>query len=437
MSTTKDYNALANAYCKAAIMKGTFEYYTLYERMAEKEEEAGSVLPAIQKGMEVLLSEDSKEACLEAVIQIDEERNKIIEKMKVLTAYTDILQIYEYILNRMELRYEKQEEEDQELFLQDLSEYLFFVNDDAVIHERIKVCIGQLPVRMTKNRYFDLVRESLSVYKGSDKESVESYLYMLRAGSMLYQPQGMDTYFTEFNEFVEELKNADFAELSKEDYKSIIDKLANIGEDIIDKLDFYVCVQELLNSIYTVLLAYSMEDRKKWKGETLCKEIIRGIYSLFQEGKWGTIPEEIEEKLVGLEGEQEIASEKILQLEGILQESNVKNMGESLLNLEKMGKLMSTSIFIELNHVAAEGIADEAYINKVTKELMEELSNLFAANKKILNRAVMACTLDKMPIFFESSEDVMEYITKSLDQCSDFSEKNVSMKILRDIMEDR
>ncbi|MEG1458747.1 MAG: hypothetical protein RSJ40_05515 [Acetivibrio sp.] len=424
MQSFNKNSILGSAYYKAALIKGTFEYYTLFEQITEKKAFKEELPEVIHRGILVLLGENP---CINETIEcLDKQRNEMIKKMQVLTAYTDILQIYEYVLNRMEQRYHAEEEIEETAFTDKLFQYVFSVKDNMVINENIKEIIGQLPVRMTRSHYFDLIRESMTLYKGGDRESLSSFLYMIRTSAMLYRPEGMDELFPEYKETVDSLQNADYTELTEEEHKKLEKSLEEMAQDLVEKTDFYVRVQELLNSVYTAILGIPFKNEEDFKEEKICLEILQDI----EKEEW-----QVEDKLVLLEGKQESAFDKIMRLEGGISDKVDKNTDERILKLIKMGKLMSTSIFIELDKEEDTTEAEDTFVREAFETLHRDLNTLFQKNHKMINRAVMANTLNKLPVFFHTTQEVMDYIKNSLGQCSDFSEKNVSMKILSELME--
>ena len=413
MKTKCDINALSNAYYKLALIKATFEYYMLYERESEKETQDEEVIRMIHSSISNVLSDKNVDK-KEVIKKIESYRNQVIEKMQVLTAYTDRLQIYEYVLNRLEQRYYPEDAIDEELFANKLFQYIFSIKDNMLINEIIKESIGQLPIRMTKNRYLDLIRESITLYKGSDKESLDAYLYMLRTSAMLYEPDGMKEYFLEYKEELELFEKADYNVLTEDEYNRLTVSLTQMADDLVKKTDFYVYVQELLNSLDTIFIALCSMDKEEWDKEQDCKQILSVVYSLFMNPSNQEKLTLAEEKLSHLEGQQEKAHDMITRLEACLVSSNEKKLDDILLNLEKMGKLMSSSIFVELENKENTCIADESYIEYVTKKLMEDLLSLFHKNCKRVNHAIMASTRNKMPVFFIRTAEVMDDIKNSV-----------------------
>lgn len=97
----------------------------------------------------------------DAVDRIDALRNRIIAKMEILTAYTDIFQIYEYVLNRVEYRFSESEFGDEyynDRFEKDIYRYITGDKDNTVINMKLSQIVGQVPMRLSKNKFYDMLR---------------------------------------------------------------------------------------------------------------------------------------------------------------------------------------------------------------------------------------------------------------------------------------
>jgi hypothetical protein len=443
-------SGMMDSYYKNALTRLTMQYYTLYEVLKDEDfsnkKEIKPILDAIDQTIHFAFDCQVEKQNMEEVIgTLDKARNEIIQKMHVLTAYVDRIQIYEYVLNRMELNFEENvaviEEEE---FVQKVIQYIFHTKDNMVINEKIKEIIGQLPIRMTKTKFFELVKNSLSIYKDGDKSSVDTYLYMLETSSMLYHPEGMGKVFPEFQTFLSELEHVDYKNLTKEEHTELSDKIPVTAERITEITDLYISLQEVLNSLYAYLLADSYAVLPDDKEIQVCKEIVTSIHQLFEEEKGTEIPKELEDKLLLLEGCQEILYETCVLYEAVLfsvKESNHKLIESLMLDkiferLLVIQKLLSPSMFMELYKEEDKEKADQAYIGKVTDELIEKLTIEFKKNQTRVNRAVIANTISKMPVFFNSSDEVVDHITASFEQCYDRAEKKVCMDIINSIMEE-
>lgn len=459
------FNRLVTLYEQYARINLTMNYYTFYESQLE----ATYVLTKSEKShldeinqivKEYILSEFSGRKLEEGISKINELRNVVMREMKILTSYTDIFLIYEYVLERVKYRfYDIADTMDEQEFIASVNNYIFEVNDNVLINDKIKEVLGELPVRMTKHKFIDLIRDSISIYKGSDKTSLDSYMYMLETAASIYEPDGMKTSYENLAKARMEFSQVDFTNITKEQYDIYREKFEHVTLFISDRVNFYYGLQEVINNAYVVLLTtpyafmdggYRIEGIEDMKylifppdKEDICREILSNINRLF-DGNNQLELDETEVLLSKIEGIQEDLFEKILPLESTLDEigTSYESLVSSLMltpiyqSLRYSQNLLSNSLFVDLNSIVVTGKVDEAYIKLVEDEFIVKLNELFSRSGKQVIRGVIASTLNKMPVFFHSSNDVMNYIEQAIVQCKDLAEKKASMDIIRNMWED-
>ena len=176
---------------------------------------------------------------------------------------------------------------------------------------------------------------------------------------------------------------------------------------------------DLINDLYVLMLS------RKWammevSEESLLKELLSEVQSLFEEGAVKAIPRELTDKLSMLEGRQETYFEQWMRLA-----TEVKSAADSADEdgeiLRKIELLMSDSSFMSLDR--PEDKADQ----KVDEELMAgklerffgELSAAWEGKPRVLVRAVMSKILSRLRSFSIPSEEVRLYVEGSLRSCSD------------------
>lgn len=443
-------NILFDLYNQVSVLHVTLEYYMLYETLQEKTgEENGYLQETISVVNQLVkdtfcgesLTAEEKQEKIDLLVAT---RSDVIRKMKVLTMYTDKLQIFEHVINRIELKYEKEfPMADIDTFVQKVYQYIFSGKDNVVINESIKEILAELPVRMARSKYFQLIENSLSVYKESDRSAVDRYIYMLETSAMLYEPDGVEEYFLDVKEFTERLGKMKFADLSESEFHKVYDELEETAEYISEVADLYVEIESVLNSLYCYLTS---EDGQPLTdaSDKACVEMLQCISGLFEDGEWKEVPDSLDEKLVLTEGKQEKLVEDMLQLETVLVDLQIShrekleqlNLIEDFVKLDTIQQLLAASgTFIEFNEEEEEKTADEAYIAEQTQQLLEKLKTQFAENEMCINRAVIAATISKFPVFFTSSKEVEEYIREALERCQDDAERQASMNVIQAIME--
>lgn len=448
-------------YHQLAQLKLMMEYYMFYEMCEEGLnpyiKEAEEIVSFVNELIEKIYMEEISDG--EAQTWIDrtcDMRRQIMEKMQVATSYVDMCIVFEYMLNRVQYRFQPMEDVlDDDALAEKIIRFIFGVNDNVVVNENIRTIIGQLPVRMTKSRYFDLVRNSLSVYKDGDVSSLDGYLYMFRTSALLYRPEGMGEHFSEFASLVEELSELDYDGLTREGYVLYSEKIQNAAGRLQDISDLYMCLQQMVNDLYTLLLN---RDYRTYDNDSKAPEVaIEGIWRLQAEkeeaffvdeqGKVLTLAEEklafIEGYLTRTEGAQEQLYEKCIMLEAIQQEVaesageelSALGLSDDMKGLQLSSRLMSSSIFIGLDEEAGEQPVTAEYLKEQTDGLVKELESMFREKGKQYRRAVMAATLEKMPVFFTSAEEVAEYVRTSLSMCTDASEKYAVQVLVDQLIE--
>lgn len=430
----------------------TFHYYTLAEMLMEND--YSDILglkdeySLIKRCIEIGYNDKAKvEELNGAVKELDELRTNVISKMKVLTAYTDVFQIYEYIINRLELKYENKEYTvDDEEFAKRIMQYIFADKDNAAANAKIQEIVGQLPVRMTKSRFLDLVKDGLSIYRGGDKVAVETFLYMIRTGATLDRPEGFNETYPQLVEYMNALQQADYKNLTMEQYaevKLILEKAVELLEHTAEA---YYTIQEVMNDVYVHLLTKPYANMPGtidlFKSDMkICSNIILALNGLdcFEEK---TVPQSITALLNGLVGKQE----RLLEIANVADsvfydvEINQQSLIESMMLatamncLDNVMKLQSNSIFVELDREPIVGEADDIYMKRTEKTLLTELNDLLSNASQMEARAIMASVISRLPVFFNNQNEVSEYIKASLAGCKDEAEKSACIQLIQEII---
>ena len=90
---------------------------------------------------------------------------------------------------------------------------------------------------------------------------------------------------------------------------------------------------------------------------------------------------------------------------------------------------------LERPEAKAEQKVDEELMAGKLERFFGELSAAWEGKPKVLVRAVMSKILSRLPVFFDSLEEVRLYVEGSLRSCSDVKEKEISMGLIRMLME--
>jgi len=450
VSIPQFFNEMTSNYSSYAGIRLAMHYFAFYEAYCDNETSSSEASNELIEQINVLMKEnviqnqngDRMEAAIQAVDQI---RNEIMKRMKVLTAYTDIFQIYEYLLNRIEYQFKEEIiQVNDDDFAKEILSYIFDTQDNLIINEKIKEIIGQLPVRLTKTKYYELLSGSILAYQGSYQSALDTYLYLLRTGAMLYHPDGMEEYYPELLKKKENLAQLTYKNLSQLEYQNASNLLQEAIEYLERETSTYYSLQEITNEVYAILLCapYKGFGATNWQEqEKAVSQIISVVNKEFRKKSNKNLSTKVIDQFVQIEGVQEVLSFEVANLEGVLYEVDMNHrrltqslMIDKILNgLLRTQDLLSNSIFIDFNEAKSEQTVNEVDIELEKNKLLEELKKLFESQDRAIGKAVMANTLNRMPVFFQNHKEVMDYIRYSISGCT-YPEKAACVEIIRKIM---
>jgi hypothetical protein len=450
-------NSLADNYNTMALVRLALHDYTLYEAYCDEGDQWGeaalTALDILNRCIgENILESRSGEDHEKAIRQVDTLRNDIMNRMKLLTSYADAFQIQEYILNRVEYRFKEANNrlEDEE-FAREILQFIFDTQDNVIINDKIREVIGQLPVRITKQRYFDLIKDSLRGYLGASRDTLDSYLYMLRTSSLLEQTEGMDTLYPKLWEQKELLSKKDYKNITSDGYEEATRALKQASRFLESEISVYYSLQEIVNEVYAILLCLPYTGMSAGTGDRALKAaaagaaaraILKGIHSLFHENRKQEPEAELLKHFDALEGIQEELNYDLTAMEEALYQADQQHrklvegiMADKLLNVLLLSRdLLSNSLFIDFYEIKSKAPVSEEMLKEEADRLFRELTKLFEESDRMISRAVMANTLNKLPVFFDNHKEVMDYVLYSLEKCSDPAEKAACIEIISDII---
>ncbi|MBE5922669.1 MAG: hypothetical protein E7269_07950 [Lachnospiraceae bacterium] len=443
-------------YHEYAYVRLAMNYYGLYEIRAEEDAEyeipigghdvVGAYLEKFHGIIGNLLAkgENVQEKSAAGMEKVQALRGSIIEKMEVLTAYTDIFNLYEHVLNRVEYRFkdgELPEGYSDEDFCRKLMKYIVRDEESAVINSKIGEIIGELPVRLTKQKFFELLDTGISVYLGTDRQGLNDFLYRIRTSAGLDVPQTDLSGFEDLALAYDEFKKCDFANITKEDYENLSKMIVRLSEYLSEMANQYMLLMEQLNDAYIIFSSepYAFLDAKEISA---CTKILENVRSAFTTDEKSL--DEANDMLIFLEGVQEELYEKISAYAYIVddvcsgqKENLIKyQLVDCYKRLTDMASLTSGSIFINLEKEAdGELPVDEVYLAEKKAILYKDLETFFKANCRMVNRSVMTTMIAGLPVFFQNLTQLQDFIYTSLEQCRDKAEKIACVEVLNGITE--
>ncbi len=439
---------MMNSEKRMAMLQMALNYPMFYESISELEQDADSPAclkeagGALKELIEVYVVNDcSQEEAAKGCEAAAALRSRLTDYMKTLSAYGDWFNLYEYVLNRREYNYRDSSHiaklGDQEL-TQKIMEYLSAEADNQTAQLYTVQMLTQLPMRMTKKRFFQIVEDGLRVYIGSEKRSVMDLVEMLRQSAVGEEPDS-DKLFVNLSEAKESIAAALEQDLDAEKFEAVYACLEKAFLNLNSYMDCVMLEQEVVNDLYIVLLTRSVTCQDLIEKQN-CIDIFEQVNQCFENPERPEIGDSLDELFMQLEGIQEYLHDQLENYESVLEglplEIGQPDLDETLKQLRWCVKLHSTSIFVELEQQADTSKADEAYVMETAAKLCLMYQQQFARFPKMMVRGIMSAALGLLPLFVRTYSEVEEYVSTSLLNCTDAAEKAASTELLLSIMED-
>ncbi len=444
-------NNMMSLHNRFSHIKLAMNYYTFSDVVAETEDDVVREIAAYLSDLNLIIKEnvvnnsDSAVLC-EAVDALKSMRKKITDAMEIVTAYVDRFAIFEHILNRVEYKFLDaafNEDYYDTQFANDIMNYILADRDTVVINGKIGEVVGQLPMRLTKSKFFELVKDSMGLYKGQEKSSLKDFMYMLETVSGIYSPAGFKENFTELFEILEKLSGYDYKQIDKAGFKKAQDELTFAAGYITKVSDLYVQLMELVNDTLTILISapYAFCDSDE---KANCIFILNSVMDVQNMEIADSVYEDITDRFISFEGKQEKIYSQISSNDYVIDDITSSFMAElekmelleAFEGLKVVSLLGSGSNFVSLSAAVEEGIADESDVDELFDKYFDEMSANFKAHSQVYNRAVMAGVLASLPVFFNNVDEIMAYVNTALSQCSDLAEKKACVSLIQMMIDD-
>lgn len=364
-------------------------------------------------------------------------RERVRGRMELATVYADRFQIYEHVFNRLEgrfgmgepLQYPDLDNDEKRLLW--LMEYITASDERATVNQRIQNVLGQLPVRLTRQKFFSMVREALNLFKGAEGRNLDAMMYVLRSEALLNRPMETADFTAGLEERLERFRQADYKNMGVESFREqslCLEQTADMLAGVADRTSL---LMDLINDLYVLALAEGCEV-SPIPEEHIARQVLASVPESLRSGK------ALDAALLEpLEGSQEACFaewETWAAPLDLLEEQCAQDETAEL--LRKIRLLLSTSSFMSLEREEQElRTVDAAELDRVCGEFAAELGASWEGQPRLVVRAVMAQILSSLPIFFGSLEEVERYIRGCLDSCADETEKAVSVNLIRQMWE--
>lgn len=433
---------IASLYNGLAYIKLSMNYYTVYDMLKEKEFSDEEYLKLFDEFNSII------DEILNGKWNIDKIgaiRDKIISIMEVVTDYVDCLRIYEYVLNRIEHRFLEQDLDEEyygTYLTNDIMHYILQDNDNVVVNSKISEVVGQLPMRLSKNKFYEYIKDAFSLYHGAQKGTIDDFVYALKTSAMLRKTDGFKEMFPEMYDIINTLSNADYANADEQEYNRLQGALQIATEKMTACADMFVLLAQMVNDAYTIILTadFTLDNVSEVDNAlSIISQVRKAI-----DKNYADTDEDVLQKFVKFEGKQERILMIISKCDYAIDEA-LNNYNDELKTydlydryqkLSKVVKLQSGSDFVTLEKDKSDiDIPDDTYADNAAEELIKLLDESFKNHSQIVKRAVMSSVMSQLPVFFNNTKEIQDYINISLEQCADKAERMAVIEVMKMIMQ--
>ena len=360
-------------------------------------------------------------------------REEIKNSATELFAYQDLLSLHEYVLNRIKpVDAPAPKPINDDAKAREILTAIFRSNTNAAINENINSAVAQLPLRMTKARFRDIIGNELKIYADESRTAFDRNMFILKMSAGL--SEWPKQHIEEFDCCMRDIDSIDPKSLEMSAKAAIEKRFA----DCVEKLEDYKSALEL--AIHTVnhLIVYikNFEDAPE-EG----RAFVLNLKYLADEAE-GYFVNGVKQELSGngrelfetTVGVVDAESERLAVNTGKAEkhvEKNIMEYGERVERFLMCNMLISNSHYADLD-ITEDAMEEKIDISGVEAEV-EKFYDLFAEaaskDSRMMVRARMSAVFMNIPVFFSSRNEVMNYVCDAISGCSDPYEKEVSVEL--------
>lgn len=376
------------------------------------------------------------------VAKMHDFRCRILQDAEKTAAYIDCFGLYDYVLKRLEGRFEDEMpvmETDGEI-VNEMMRFVISAEESMERNQRIKMLLAELPMRFTRNKFFSMIRQSLTVYEGADRQTLEQAIKALKREALLTLPQGMEEDHVQLYKNLKKLEEADYKNLDKDGFLRLQKVFEEARDILFNQSTDRMSLMEMVNDLYVMCLAgpdMLMDSREKEELQSLVSMVAERM----KKDDYSLSDEELEKHLVPLEGVQENYYDQWSRFEDANAEVFLgKNApAQDKETAAKVLRLLSTSIYAPLEpeeRPEEEGILlSRKAVEVMCQPFCDELEKDWKKRPKCVVRAMMATLLSKLPMFFLTSDELREFLFGCLSSCTNAAEKSTCIEEILRIME--
>lgn len=384
--------------------------------------------------------EDMRDICEKAASS----RDHVLMIMKDMEDYLHYFKVYEYIVNRQVCKYEEDlDTPDTEVFVSRLMSYISQTEDAQNTNNRIQSVFGELPVRLTTMKFFELLERGCRCYEGARNDMAETFFAHMEAESAAPKLSGLNAEWKELYECAQAFENKDYANLTEAECNSLLEQLDISAKLIAKVLSSAMQLLDMLNDFLIIVMTKPYVVDMPVQYSEICV-ILRGYLKYVDSNDildidadvLGGLAKTVEthRKYIG----EHMLMEDSLELICHLHQTEIEQMmsDDVFRVLQSAKRLFPELSRDDIHRIEDYFTADRTYVAERIKKLEECYRESFKAGSQLIKRSLIAMAFEQMPVPFDQMQDVERYIRQSLDGCRDPFEKAACIRLLEDVIQD-
>lgn len=369
------------------------------------------------------------------------------ERMQTVSCAIDRYTLSEYLLNRIEHRFTGERELPEDYadlaFSEEIMGFFSQKKDEARGLAAAEI-LAELPVRMTKERFLEIMINRLGIYRSSDTLAFDNILSQLQSAAGIGADASDYDPMRELTEILGLFRSKNAGDFTEEEYFDLQKRLLHISVQLNQDSERAALIAAVLNNLEALLLSGAVpQDTPEYESTGLILEKTVLMAEKLPEND----PEMHGAALDlcrDLEGHLEDALETYLESISFAEDlsnrfsSEIAEYGlqQDFEDLLMIRDLRSESTYPEERSEREEPAPlDTETFDRKVRSMLSELSDVFSQSKRTYIRAVMGRMLSVLPPVFTSAEELENYIYAALSGCRDTAEKLGCIELIRKLME--
>lgn len=357
-------------------------------------------------------------------------RNDIHSNITDLSRYlTEVAYINQLAEDKLKMKYKistYNNNPNLEMFYKDV--YSFLMDDPELFQEKLSNIITILPIKISKNKFFDILRRSLfDTLKDSSKQKVDIIIKRFKSVFNGTLELGYVDYVKKYFRIIQEFKHFDFKSSTKDEIKEVYLQTKQVIRELEILLNYFRQLGMLVNKFIIInLLKDSLNKDEK-------KDIISFIDNINNKTNNYYIDSisKLEKDLFAITTKYQNITRDIIEEDIIITQELENTYRKTELVL---GYLKDYYIEKEELLFSSEGAVNESYLNQSIENLINfidrNIKSMSNKNRKVRMKKIL--TLIDIP--FKTPEDFFDYIKSSIEFDNDKNEVTYIMNEISKLM---